>query len=363
MRRVLAVAVAVVFLTGLVMFPGALILFAGGTSTASAAVPCAPEGLAVDPEQVNTELDGTQLRNIATIVGTGVRLGVPEKGLVIAVAAAWVETGGVYNLPSRARLASLSVPHDTHPTAWAPSGIPPGDLDSVGLFQQRDAWGTISARMNPVMSTEMFFTGGAAGQRGLLDIPGWETLPVGRAAQAVQVSAFPARYAEQEAVARAAVAAVTNGTTVTEECAPEPVTTGGAWVLPMNPGYRLTSPYGYRTHPVTGVRKLHAGQDLAAPVGTPILAASAGSVTRAAPAGGFGNLIVLDHGDGTETYYAHLCPGCTTVGVGDTVTAGQRIGGVGTTGMSTGPHLHFEVRVGGVPTDPTPFMSQRGVTW
>ncbi len=361
MRRALAVAVAVLFLAGLVVFPASLALFASGTSTASAAVPCAPEGALVDPDQVDSDLDAAQLRNITTIVGVGTRLGVPEKGLVIAVAAAWVETGGVYNLPSRARPASLQVPHDTHPTAWqSTGGVPPGDLDSVGLFQQRDAWGPIPARMNPVTSTEMFFTGGA--QRGLLDIPGWQDMPVGRAAQAVQVSAFPGRYADQETVARAAVAAVTNGTTVTEECAPEPVT-GGAWVSPITE-YRLTSPFGDRVHPITGIRKLHAGQDFGAPQGTPIFAAAAGTVTRAGDAGGFGNLIVLDHGgDRTETYYAHICDGCLAVEPGATVTAGQRIGAVGTTGMSTGPHLHFEVRVGGVPTDPTPFMAQRGVTW
>lgn len=362
-RAVIATAAAVVAVGALITAPAILLLFAGDAPEAAAVVPCSPTWSPVDPTDVDTDLDETQLRNVTAIVTTGRSLGVPDQGLVIAVAAAWVETGGVYNLPSRARPASLQVPHDTHPTAWAPSGIPPGDLDSVGLFQQRDAWGSIVDRMTPAVSVAMFFTGGRAGQSGLLDIPGWQDMGVGSAAQAVQVSAFPARYAERERIARAAVAAVTNGTTTEQECAPPAPAGAGEWVSPLAGGYALTSPFGWRTHPVTGIRKLHTGQDLGAPAGTPIYAAATGTVTRYDGSSGYGNLVVIDHGDGTSTWYAHQCAGCVAVTVGQQVMAGTRIGAVGTTGLSTGNHLHFEVRVGGVPIDPAPFLNERGVTW
>ncbi|HUJ59765.1 MAG TPA: M23 family metallopeptidase, partial [Kofleriaceae bacterium] len=98
----------------------------------------------------------------------------------------------------------------------------------------------------------------------------------------------------------------------------------------------------------------HPGFDLAAPTGTPVSAAAAGTVTHAGPAGTYGNLITVRHANGFETRYAHLSS--VDVHVGDQVQVGQEIGKVGTTGYSTGPHLHFEVRHDGATVDPAPLL-------
>lgn len=113
---------------------------------------------------------------------------------------------------------------------------------------------------------------------------------------------------------------------------------------------RVTSGFGLRTHPVTGVRQLHAGVDVAAPSGTPVVAAAAGTVTFAGERGGYGLLVVVDHGGGLETRYAHAS--AVEVRAGQQVEPGQLVARVGATGTATGPHLHVEVRLGGVPRDP-----------
>jgi murein DD-endopeptidase MepM/ murein hydrolase activator NlpD len=127
---------------------------------------------------------------------------------------------------------------------------------------------------------------------------------------------------------------------------------GGTMQWPVN-GV-ITSGYGYRTHPVLGYSRLHAGTDFGAAAGTPIVAAEAGTVVSAGWLGGYGNAVVISHGGGVATLYAHQSR--VAVGTGARVTRGQVIGYVGSTGMSTGPHLHFEVRVNGVTTDPTRFL-------
>ena len=116
---------------------------------------------------------------------------------------------------------------------------------------------------------------------------------------------------------------------------------------PMLPGtYEISSEYGYRTHPTLGYRKLHAGQDMAAPVGTPIYAAAAGTVTTAGMVDGTGTVTIKHEIDGRVWYtsYLHMYEDGIYVKAGDTVTAGQMIAGVGNTGRSSGSHLHFEVR-------------------
>ena len=118
---------------------------------------------------------------------------------------------------------------------------------------------------------------------------------------------------------------------------------------------RLTSGYGTRADPFKGRRANHAGIDLAGPIGTPINATADGVVKRAGwNSGGYGNLIEIDHGRGIITRYAHL----SRVGVkaGDVVTRGQEIGKMGSTGRSTGSHLHYEVRIDGKAVNPIPFM-------
>ena len=112
----------------------------------------------------------------------------------------------------------------------------------------------------------------------------------------------------------------------------------------------ITSPFGWRIHPIAGVRRFHEGIDIAADTGTPIAAAEAGRVIYAGWYGGYGNYILIDHGGGVSTGYGHCS--AIYVSVGQDVSRGQAIGAVGTTGESTGPHLHFEVRINGKPVDP-----------
>ncbi|SCL13659.1 Murein DD-endopeptidase MepM and murein hydrolase activator NlpD, contain LysM domain [Micromonospora inyonensis] len=128
-----------------------------------------------------------------------------------------------------------------------------------------------------------------------------------------------------------------------------------AWVNPM-PGAAVTSCYGPRWG------TLHAGIDLALPAGTPVRAVAAGTVVKAGDAGdGYGISVFVDHGNGYLTQYAHL--NSTSVSVGSKVAAATTIGREGSTGDSTGPHLHFEVHQGGMwnQIDPAPFMRARGV--
>lgn len=124
------------------------------------------------------------------------------------------------------------------------------------------------------------------------------------------------------------------------------------WLLPLH-DYRFTSPYGVRWS------KLHAGVDLAAPEGTPFSASHSGTVKLASWYGGYGNAIIIEHGDGTESVYGHASK--LLVRVGQKVKAGDVIGLVGNTGHSFGAHLHFEVHVNGDAKDPVPYLRARGM--
>ena len=132
-----------------------------------------------------------------------------------------------------------------------------------------------------------------------------------------------------------------------------PLPTGGGQFLWPTAG-PLTSPYGWRTHPIFGDQRLHAGIDIGAPYGAPVIAADEGTVTYAGVMSGYGNVIVVDHGGGIATTYNHLS--AFSVGSGQSVGRGSPIGAVGCTGYCTGPHLHFEVRVNGAPVDPMPYL-------
>lgn len=112
----------------------------------------------------------------------------------------------------------------------------------------------------------------------------------------------------------------------------------------------FTSGFGLRRHPLFGIRRMHTGQDIAAPYGTPVQAAADGRVIYTGWFGGYGKIVVLDHGQNISTLYAHLSQILTRTG--DQVRRGEVIGRVGSTGYSTGPHVHFEVRVDGRPIDP-----------
>lgn len=121
------------------------------------------------------------------------------------------------------------------------------------------------------------------------------------------------------------------------------------------PGYtRVTSQFGMRMHPILHVRKMHTGIDIHAPSGARIVAAGTGTVIYAGSRGGYGNCTMIDHGNGLVTVYAHQSR--IAVHDGQHVSAGQTIGYVGSTGLSTGPHLHFEVRVNGTPVNPLSYL-------
>lgn len=119
-------------------------------------------------------------------------------------------------------------------------------------------------------------------------------------------------------------------------------------------GLRLTSSFGMRNHPVLGGRRQHAGVDLAAPVGTPIYATADGMVSKAEWFSGYGLFVSLEHGADIQTRYGHMSR--LNVSNGQMVHKGDIIGYVGSTGRSTGPHLHYEVRIAGQAVNPIPYM-------
>ncbi|WP_299329170.1 M23 family metallopeptidase [Parasphingopyxis sp.] len=126
-------------------------------------------------------------------------------------------------------------------------------------------------------------------------------------------------------------------------------------VEPVTDRYRLSSNFGMRTHPILGGRRMHNGVDMAAPIGTPIYATADGIVGRAQWLGGYGKYVEINHGGGIQTRYGHLSR--ILVEPGARVTRGQMIGHMGSTGRSTGSHLHYEVRISGRAVNPMPFMT------
>jgi murein DD-endopeptidase MepM/ murein hydrolase activator NlpD len=124
----------------------------------------------------------------------------------------------------------------------------------------------------------------------------------------------------------------------------------GSFSWPVNG--TITSPFGWRSNPFGGGPEFHQGLDIAAPMGTTVTAAAGGTVIMAQWYGGYGNYILIDNGGGFSTGYGHLS--AIYVSSGQAVQRGQAIGAVGSTGQSTGPHLHFEIRIAGKPVDPAP---------
>lgn len=130
---------------------------------------------------------------------------------------------------------------------------------------------------------------------------------------------------------------------------------GGVMAWPV-PGYtRISSQFGMRTHPITGVYKLHTGVDIVAPIGANFIAANDGIVVKAEYNAAYGNMVIIDHGGGISTLYAHGSE--ILVEVGQTVFKGTAILKVGSTGYSTGPHAHFEVRVNGEYVQPLDYIT------
>ena len=133
------------------------------------------------------------------------------------------------------------------------------------------------------------------------------------------------------------------------------VTATGSFTWPVPSCTYITSRFGLRVHPIDGTTKSHTGLDIGAAAGAAIVAADGGTVTMAGVNGGYGNCVMIDHGNGYQTLYGHMAT--IAVSNGSTVSRGQTIGTVGSTGVSTGPHCHFEVFQGGGRIDPEQFFS------
>jgi murein DD-endopeptidase MepM/ murein hydrolase activator NlpD len=136
--------------------------------------------------------------------------------------------------------------------------------------------------------------------------------------------------------------------------APEISDTVGTGRFTAPGGGRITSRFGYRIHPIYGTRRFHAGIDFGLPIGAAIKAADSGVVIYSGWYGGYGRTVIIDHGNGLTTLYGHTSASYVTAG--QSIQRGQRIAAVGSTGLSTGPHLHFEVRVNGTPVNPLNYL-------
>jgi murein DD-endopeptidase MepM/ murein hydrolase activator NlpD len=300
------------------------------------------------------ELSAEQVRNAAVIVRVGQDMKVPPRGWVIAVATAMQESN-LHNLPN---LGARN------------------DHDSLGLFQQRPStgWGTPEQIMDPQYASRKFY-------ERLLTVRGWETMSLTRAAQRVQRSAYPNAYAKHEQLASTVVNSLTGGAARAVgnqnnlQCVSANQITASGWTAPVNgevgSGFRTAS------------RPTHQGVDLIVPRGTLIRAAAGGQVIKVrcqahlangtdwgcgrdgSPSVlGCGWYVEIRHAGGIITRYCHMVKQPSVV-VGQSVAPGQEIGFSGTTGHSSGPHLHFEVHInddasknGAV--DPVPFMQRMG---
>lgn len=136
--------------------------------------------------------------------------------------------------------------------------------------------------------------------------------------------------------------------------------------FPLKKAYKVTSPYGFRIHPITGKKKKHEGADFGAPAGDPIFAVAHGRVVESrvstAPGGGYGEYVKIQHA-GFKSTSCHMTAGSRKVHVGDYVPEGAVIGKVGSTGASTAPHLHIEITKGGSTVDPVAFFAANGAVY
>lgn len=348
------------------------VLVSGGAVAASVlsqsgndanAVPCQQN--AVDGEQTAAGLTAAQTSNAALLLATAdqvirpwaIAQGLPAdetvaRAQVVALITGYQEST-LLNLPSLRIPESLSYPHDTYPDG----SVPAGDHLSIGLMQQQPWWwgGDVAVGMDPRHQARQFFGGADSTPSipGLVDVPQWWTLPPTQAAQQVQRSAYPEAYARHVPLAMQILdQAGTIG--LPDLCAPPSFS--GQWVVPLAEGtYTISSGFGQRCWS-SGQCEIHTGIDMAAPERMPIMAAADGVVTASGASGtGYGIMVKIDHGQGVSTLYAHMSA-TAGLGPGQPVAAGQVIGYVGTTGRSTGNHLHYEVRENDRPVDPTPYL-------
>jgi len=348
----------------LLLIPLAVIA-APETRTAAASSACSIGGTGATVAGIG--LDAVEMGHAQTIVNVAVAQGLEPYAATVALATAYQESRirMLANDGSSPELTAEQAAVTATSLQYAHDGLG-SDHDSVNTFQQRwiAGWGTVAQLMDPVYAAAAFYDR-------LGEVPNWRTIPLTQAAQAVQVSAAGAAYARWEPLAReltgmlwpaAQEAAAVPAGAASGVCPDLPVA-AGSWVRPS--AGSVTSGYGLRSG------TLHAGVDIAGPRGSPVYAAAAGTVVSAACTSaycdrdgslgltGYGNLVELDHGGGVTTRYGHLS--AYTVAAGQRVSAGTLVGFQGSTGNSTGVHLHFEVRQDGAPVDPVPWLADRGV--
>ncbi|MFI8634260.1 M23 family metallopeptidase [Microbacterium sp. NPDC077663] len=327
-----------------------------GSDDNCGAVAAGGSSVSIDPASVpDTDIAGygrEQLVNAANVIQAGKDLGLNVRDQAIGVMTAmgesslqnidygdW-ETGGVTN------------PDGTRTT-------------SIGLFQQQDGWGSREERLDPYIASTKFF------QAMIEKVPDRESLEPTIVAHRTQINADPYHYTRYWDGAVQIVEGLTgvktglnpgDGSASGGTCAgllPGDVNAEG-WASPA--AGPVTSPYGMRTHPIYGTQRLHSGTDLAGGgCDGPIWAAQDGVVTFRGFDGRGNGTISVDHGGGVTTRYLHSYDSGMLVQTGDKVKAGQQIARVGSSGESTGCHLHFEVRVNGENVDPVPFMAEVGI--
>jgi murein DD-endopeptidase MepM/ murein hydrolase activator NlpD len=338
----IVVAVAAVIVVGCLGVP---VLLAESVFGGAAGAGCAAAGTRPADQPATAEWDAEQVSIAAVIVNVGISRGLPQWGWVVALATAMQESG-LRNLPYLGNR---------------------NDHDSIGVFQQRPSqgWGTPQQLADPAYQANRFYDK-------LLTVPGWQAMPLTDAAQAVQQSAFPDAYAKWTDDAIWLAEHLTFGTPAAIPMDLGLCVIASGWTQPV----RAPMTSGFRTLS----RPTHNGVDLAAARGTPIRASSSGMVRTVRcnvnPAshgcdrdgspqiGGCGWYVDIGHTDGVITRYCHMLTQ-PMVTAGQAVTVGQVIGLVGTSGNSSGPHLHFEVHVfgdasGASAVDPVPFMANRG---
>lgn len=356
------------------VFAVALPMVASTTAYAANCLPALRTGPAPRPSGAPGQQQGkwntAHTVHASTIVAVGQKMNIAPRGWVIALATAMQESY-LRNLannnpayPEVVRL-SMAIPHD---------GVA-SDHDSVGLFQQRPiegdgSWGTVRELMTPSVSATKFYAA-------LNRVHGWQHMRLTDAAQAVQKSAYPDAYQKHEAAAAALAAQVAGTASIDDlggglpgaECGldgipPVPVGPGG-WVQPV----RAAVVSGFRT----ASRPNHDGVDLGAARHTPVRAAAAGIVQVSTCNSGNGNCDVdgspwisgcgwyvdIRHAGNVMTRYCHMVRQ-PSVQIGQAVQAGQVIGFVGSSGNSSGPHLHYETHVNGSEIDPVSYHIKAG---
>lgn len=172
----------------------------------------------------------------------------------------------------------------------------------------------------------------------------------------LEKAALAKEEAERKAAEEAAKKQSVTSRSSSSSSSSSSVKASGQFIWPVPASHSISSPYGYRIHPIYGTKKFHSGIDIPASTGTTIVAADSGTVILASYGynGGYGNYVIISHGNGYTTRYAHCSS--LSVSVGQQVSKGQKIAAVGSTGASTGPHCHFEIRINGETVNPSNYV-------